>query len=492
MAEWTRGARVGAFTLVLVIVGVGMWSFVSKSRVFGGKGPAVFAMFRDATGLAPLSRVTMAGIPVGNLKGVVLTPDGKARLDIQLNPGVELHQDASVAKATATLLSEPYLAVTPGSANLPLIVEGGQITNVIEPVGTDQIMQDVGAIADRVKRVADSLANAVGTQEGEQELKNILRNVEQATAALNEMARENRQSLRTIFANVETITTDARPKAREILDNVRSASVTIDNITRENREDVREITRGVRETVDKADRAGDSLESALKHVDSITAKVDRGEGTVGRLLRDEALIDEVQGAAESVNDLVSGAARLQTVVGLRTDFNFLSNSIKNYVEIRLQPREDKYYSFEFVNDPRGRTLIEQIDVNTTNPNDPAAYREVRTTTSNSLRFSLQFARRLGPFTGRFGIKESTGGLGLDTHLFANRFELQQDLFGFGEQLTPRWRVSLLYEFVKRLWLIGGADNIIFADRRDYFAGGMLRFTDEDLKSILLFAPTTSF
>ena len=30
--------------------------------------------------------------------------------------------------------------------------------------------------------------------------------------------------------------------------------------------------------------------------------------------------------------------------------------------------------------PRGRTLIEQIDVNTTNPNDPAAYREVRTTT----------------------------------------------------------------------------------------------------------------
>ncbi|HEY5375511.1 MAG TPA: hypothetical protein VIK01_17650 [Polyangiaceae bacterium] len=35
-------------------------------------------------------------------------------------------------------------------------------------------------------------------------------------------------------------------------------------------------------------------------------------------------------------------------------------------------------------------------------------------TENSLRFSLQLAQSFGPFTGRFGIKESTGGVGLDT------------------------------------------------------------------------------
>ena len=40
MAEWSRAARVGAFSLVLVIVGVGMWSFVSKSRVFTKRGSA--------------------------------------------------------------------------------------------------------------------------------------------------------------------------------------------------------------------------------------------------------------------------------------------------------------------------------------------------------------------------------------------------------------------------------------------------------------------
>ena len=52
---------------------------------------------------------------------------------------------------------------------------------------------------------------------------------------------------------------------------------------------------------------------------------------------------------------------------------------------------------------------------------------MKTTTTNAFRLSFQFAKRMGPFTGRFGIKESTGGLGLDLHLLNNRFELTNDL-----------------------------------------------------------------
>ncbi|MEZ4229016.1 MAG: hypothetical protein R3B89_07625 [Polyangiaceae bacterium] len=175
-------------------------------------------------------------------------------------------------------------------------------------------------------------------------------------------------------------------------------------------------------------------------------------------------------------------------MGLRTDYQFLSSTVKSYVELRLQPREDKYYSIEIVNDPRGLTRYEQLDVDSTNPNDPAHYREIRTVTTNAFRFSLQFAQRFGPLTGRFGIKESTGGVGLDLALFDDRFELRQDLFGFGEVIRPRWRIGLGYEFITRLWLMGGVDDLLNPDRRDYFVGLNLMFNDEDLKSILPFAP----
>ena len=125
---------------------------------------------------------------------------------------------------------------------------------------------------------------------------------------------------------------------------------------------------------------------------------------------------------------------------------------------------------------------------TDNPNEPGHYREIRTVTKNDLRFSVQFAQRFGPIVGRFGLKESTGGVGMDLLLFDDRFELKQDLFGFGEVVLPRWRVHLGYEFVKRLWLLGGVDDILSPTRRDYFVGLELKFNDRDLKAILPFAP----
>ena len=88
------------------------------------------------------------------------------------------------------------------------------------------------------------------------------------------------------------------------------------------------------------------------------------------------------------------------------------------------------------------------------------------------------------------MKESTGGVGLDTLLLNDSFELRQDLFGFGEVVRPRWRLSLGYAFLNRLWLMGGVDDIMSVDRREYFLGMQLRFDDEDLKTVIPFAPST--
>jgi phospholipid/cholesterol/gamma-HCH transport system substrate-binding protein len=205
------------------------------------------------------------------------------------------------------------------------------------------------------------------------------------------------------------------------------------------------------------------------------------------LTKDEQLVNEVQGVAEGVNDYVQSLQRLKTIVGLRSDYNFLANTIKSYVELRLQPREDKYYVIELINDPQGSTSITDSTVDTTNPTQPAHYRTITTTVTNSFLFSLQYARRLGPFTGRFGIKESTGGIGLDIHLLQDRFEIVNDLFGFSVESQPRFRFYVTYEFIKHLWLLGGVDRVFVPSQRDYFLGLQLRFTDEDLKTILPFS-----
>ena len=481
----TTAAKVGAFAVVTVGAGFFIFRYVTKSGESDG-GYVVFARMKDASGIAKLSQVRIAGIPVGRVKSVKLDKD-VARIDILMNKDVPLYEDAAAAKVASSLLGEFGMRITPGTEGRRKLVDGEEIKVVTEAQTPDDLMKQMSEIAKDVKEVTKALASSVGTDQGKTDIQSTLRNLAQVTEALNETVRENRTAIHEIVVNTQQISTRSAPEIQAILENVRET-------TREVRELVSKDPTGkggnegeVRKIVERVDAASKNLESALKNVDDVTGRLNRGEGTLGRLTKDEKLINEVEGAVENVGDFLGGISRLQTIVSLRTDYLFLASTVKSYVEIRLQPKEDKYYMIEIVNDPKGLTRFEQTDVDTTNPNDPPHYREVRTSTTNSLRFSLQFAQSFGPFTGRFGIKESTGGLGLDTSLFDHRFELRQDLYGFGEVVLPRWRISLGYEFINRLWLLGGVEDILSNTRRDYFVGGMLRFNDEDLKTILPFA-----
>jgi phospholipid/cholesterol/gamma-HCH transport system substrate-binding protein len=485
MARGTQAAKVGLFVALSGAAAYGIYRFVSPTGS-GGNGYTVHAYIHDATGLATRSRVTIAGIPVGTLDSIKLER-GEARLDVKVRSDVSLFDNATLGKKSASLLGESIVVLTPGTSDRRKLRDGDEIRVIVDETTPAQLLDEVKEIADSVRAVAQQLAASIGTDQGGQNIRLILQNVADASDALNKTIRENREVIRDALHNVESITRTANPEISKILDNVRVIT-----------QDVRELMAAagqspqgqkgeIRDTVERLDRASKSLESALEHVDSVTGRIDRGEGTIGRLTKDEALVNEVQGVAEGVNDYVQDLTRLQTVIGLRSDYNFLANTIKSYVELRLQPREDKYYVVELINDPRGLTSITDTSVDTTNPTQPAHYRTITTTTTDSFRFSLQFAKRLGPFTGRFGIKESTGGLGLDINLLHDRFQIVNDLFGFSEEPQPRYRVYIAYEFVKRLWLLGGVDQVFLPSQRDYFLGLQLRFTDEDLKTILPFS-----
>jgi phospholipid/cholesterol/gamma-HCH transport system substrate-binding protein len=483
MFKLTQAAKVGIFLVLSATLIYIALRTVGKD-LGPGAGYTVHAYLKDATGLANHSRVTIAGIPVGTIDKISLE-NGRARLDVKMNRDVVLFDNATIGKKSALVLGESVLVLTAGTEDNRPLKNGDEIHHVIEFTEAGDVLAEVKEIADRVKEVATQLANSIGTERGGQNMKAILQNLADATDGVNQTIRENRVLLNETLRNVNAITANGQPQIAKILENVREITEDVRVLLAANQ--AGKAPGELRETVNNLATASRSLNNALSHIDSISGRIDRGEGTVGRLTKDETLINEVQGVAEGVNDYVGNLQRLQTVVGLRSDYNFLANTIKSYVQLRLQPREDKYYVVELINDPRGLTSITQTDVDTTNPTQPSHYRTITTTTSDSFRFTLQFAKRLGPFTGRFGIKESTGGVGLDLHLLHDRFELTQDMFAFAEQLVPRYRAYIAYEFIHRLWLIGGVDNIFLSAQRDYFLGLQLRFNDEDLKTILPFA-----
>jgi phospholipid/cholesterol/gamma-HCH transport system substrate-binding protein len=487
MSRFTTTIKVGALTVVTVLAGFLILRFVDKGSS-NTDGYLVYVIMNDVSGIVKRSQVRVAGIPIGTVEDIRLVED-QGRVDIRVNPDVALYEDAQAGKATRNLLGEYFVSISPGTRGRRQLKDGDQIMEVAASASPDDVLQNMSRIAQTVERITAALEASVGSEESQQNMRDTLANLAEVTEALNQTVDENRESIRNILAGVEAVTAQGQGDAIAILDNVRVVSEELKRLMAGTGAGEPGARERVNSLVDRVNASTDNLEKTMANLEATTGRIERGEGTLGRLTKDDKLIDEIEGVAENVNNLVSSLSSLRTIVSLRTDYQFRAQTTKAFVELRLQPREDKFYSIEIVNDPRGLTRIEQVNVSTTNPNEPNQYQEVRSVTSNALRFSLQFAQRFGPFIGRFGLKESTGGVGLDVLLLDDAFELRQDLFGFGEVVRPRWRVSLGYAFLNRLWLLGGVDDIMSLDRREYFVGMQLRFDDEDLKSVLPFAPT---
>src|SRR5262249_23428151 len=145
----------------------------------------------------------------------------------------------TVAKKAASLLAEQFLALTPGTDGKPVLHDGDQIKIVIDATSTDQIMADVGRIADRLKLVSENLANTLGTPEGQKEMQDTLKNLAAVTDALNQTVRENREAIRKTLINVQDITDRSGPELRQILENVRVITSDVRTLLSENQGDVK-------------------------------------------------------------------------------------------------------------------------------------------------------------------------------------------------------------------------------------------------------------
>ncbi len=490
MRDSVKAAKVGLLVALAVGATYGVWRFVDE-RAGGDGGYRVWAVFDDAQGLVPKSRVHIAGIDVGYIDSIRLWGD-QARVDIHIDEGITLYEDARVAKRTASILGESLLAILPGTEGNRVVEDGEQIMVLEDAPSTDDILRSVGQTARSVERVAAQVERVFGTDEGGDQMASALQNLSEALEGVNRTIQQNEQVIAATLRDIEQTTDVAGPQIVRILDNVETVTSDVREIVGENRDGLTEAGGQVNDTVASINRAAHQLEGVMGDLEEITGRTAAGEGTIGRLTSDEQLIDEIEGIAEGVGDIVGPIARLQTIVELRSEYNMLANTFKNYVSLRLQPREDRYYLIQLIDDPRGFTQFSQTTVRRSPPADgePASYTETRISTTDDFRFSLQFAKRIAFATFRFGVLESTGGIGVDLHLFDDDLEANLDLFAFGDNTYPRFRARVAYEVVSRLWILGGIDDA-FNETADFFLGAQLRFNDEDLKSILPFAPSGS-
>jgi phospholipid/cholesterol/gamma-HCH transport system substrate-binding protein len=493
-----------AVGLVTIVVVVGL--FYTIRMIAGARSAAeaytVWGLFPDASGLVVRSRVIMAGIPVGHIQSIALHPlevdagvDGEgqpakttvmgAKVVLAVNGDVPLYEDARALRVVGSIVTGDYIiALTPGDPKLVRLKDGDRITAVAEA----GVFGQIGDIAGDIKQVTHNLKQVFGSEEGGRQMSEVLANLRDISASINALVEQNQETVSRTLQNVDGIAAENRPNIREVVTDMRRITESLREFVEANRDSASSAVASADQAIKDIREAAAKLNKVLGDVGEVTSGLAEGEGTVGRLLRDDRLIDDVETIVDDVKGFVGGVTALKTIVGLAGEFNFYDNTLKTTLQLRLQPREDKYYLIEAIYDPRGATSRKEIVVESTDPSQPAQYREVQHITRDSLLFSLMFARRLHFATFRFGIKESSGGVGLDLHALHDRVELSTDIYHFGEDVYPRLKVVVAMEFLRHLYIIGGINDSL-NDSRDYFIGMMVRFNDEDLKTILAFSPS---
>ena len=487
---------VGGLVLVMIVLTYFLVRLVGE-RTLSKEGIKVYALFNDASGLFEKSRVQTAGISVGQIEKRELDPTTqRAKIWIRITPGVTMYETAVVAKKSASLLGEYYLEIDHGLSkkmvngepqDARVLKDGDQILKVLEPIAFGDMMNSVGTLLPILRDILEDVRKLTGGT-----LPDIATNV-------NELIKRNSVVLESLLGRVDhiagtidNITTTEAEDIKSSLKNVREITESIKTLIGTTQGEVKDTSGAVRGSIEKLQTTITNLDKTMQNMETVTDRLVKGDGTVGKLLADDTIARNVEEITEDAGGFIRSITKLQTIVGLRSEYNFLSSTFKNYLSIQLMPRPDKFYLIELVEDPRGyRSRTTTISDSSAN----GIQSETRVTISEQLRFSLQFGKRVGNVAGRFGIKESTGGIGGDLHLFNDRLLLSVDVFDAKVNQYPRVKGMVAYAIWQRsLYAIGGADDLANYVRApagagggfDWFLGLALKFNDEDLKSLLLF------
>jgi phospholipid/cholesterol/gamma-HCH transport system substrate-binding protein len=116
---------------VFVLIGLGAIAYLSF-RIGGLNNPGrngmrLFARFDSVADLRPKAPVQLAGVTVGQITGITLADDYRARVDFVVDRKIQLPVDTEAAIQTAGLLGDRYIALEPIGAEEGFLKDGDEI-----------------------------------------------------------------------------------------------------------------------------------------------------------------------------------------------------------------------------------------------------------------------------------------------------------------------------------------------------------------------------
>lgn len=478
--------KVGLFAVLVITILTFMTFKVGGLYWVKEEGNRYHILFKNIAGLDEKTKLKIAGVDAGFIEKIDLE-NGLAKVTIRLKKGLLLYSDASASIKATGLLGDKYLDIKPGSTE-PALKDGDTIHDAIEIVDVDDLVRKLSTVSEDVSTLVSSLNESIGTEEAKRSLRETIANLRHVSANLNETIVVNDEKLRNALDSINTLTaslndlvgenreplTDAVGNLREFSATLRTEGPTLianlNDATRELKELVSENKPSVKETVDSLSR--------------ITKQIDQGEGTLGKLVKDERLYDNISKAAEGVDKTFGAIDRFKTFITFQGEYLNKAKDGKGYFYLTLQPRPERYYILGIVGDPLGKVKTTETETTV----DGITTVKTEEKTRQQIEFTALYAMRYKNAALRLGIMENTFGAGADYFFNNDRGRITLDAWDFSNDeehsKSPHVKAGIDYFLFKNIFVAAGIDNIFNKKWRGAYAGLGLRLEDQDLKYIM--------
>lgn len=281
-------AKIGIAVFLAVIILVGGIIFL-KGIDFRSKDYRLTLFYGNVNGLTEGSPITIAGLNIGKVQDMRLAGNIIA-VTVSIDNKVNISKDSKAFIKSASIMGGKQIAILPGTS--PEILKDGdtmtggyeadltELTSTLSPISTNVL-----GILERVNTTFDDPTR--------RNIQSILLELNQAAIDLQQVIQQQGGHLDYAVGNFSTFSEDMSRFAKRL-----------DTIAISQKGNIDEGVKSIRTTAKTMEEASGRFREASMSIDNVFKKLERGEGTLGKMMQDERLYLHLDSLILNINELV--------------------------------------------------------------------------------------------------------------------------------------------------------------------------------------------
>jgi len=287
--------KVGILAVVAIAILILGYSFLRGNDVFS-REITLYTTYDRVDGLTESKPILVNGYQIGRVSKMELLQDGRIRTEFKVKRDYAVPANTVAMLSSTDLLGGKAIVFELGDSavyakngdELPAGIQKN-IMEQVEPI--QKKAQDIAAVLDSVLNSINNTINKDFQRDFNRSINSIansLQNLEGITRQLDGLVVSERNRISDIVGNVASITHNLK----ENNERIGNVLANLENIT---------------DQVAKADFAHTitSANKAMADFQSITDRINQGQGSIGMLLNDEQLYDNLNQASKNLEELIA-------------------------------------------------------------------------------------------------------------------------------------------------------------------------------------------